>query len=113
MVNVGPGSIERIDSITFKPSGMSLIGDNNGIKYSTCETTCKSGEECELTPSAPGCVNKLDNKIIVGNGITLTTTIEAESVASAEVTRHEGTIAYNYCYDINVGQITVCKPGKC
>ena len=94
------GKIKSIESIKLTP-GDQLSSE---IKYADCSgTTSLSGSGCET----------LQKSIAIGDGlittVKLTTSYSGDTIKTS---RTNGEVTYNYCYDIDMGTITICPVGQ-
>jgi len=120
--NIGNGKIKEIYYATIKvPTITGHAADIVGrsLSYSSCEGDCSvdNGETCLIGGEYNGFNNPCDKfkqEIIVQNGLTLTTGITVnDEIEEPVVIRPTGEVSYHYCYEIDVGTITVCGPGEC
>ena len=83
------------------------------MSYAGTTSGCYKGHDCALTSEESN--GKFNNTNIVGDGLTVTAKLAVAEITDgqAHVIRPTGEVNYKYCYDINVGEITACKPGKC
>jgi hypothetical protein len=113
--NIGPGGIQKIEEITLTVPGEDEITDAS-LAYSSCVDELCGNRECVLNKDTkkPSCEDKLYEELIVQNGITVTAgyTTDGE-IDDSVILRPSGGIKYDYCYNLDIGQVTVCRPGKC
>ena len=106
ITNTYQGHIEKINSINVQLSNADYI-NGMSIDFYGCSKNANSGNPLSATIS--NC-NKLSQKTIVENGAQGTITINFDkSVENYDLQRLSGSVDYTYCYDVNVGTITV-KP---
>ena len=95
------GKINSISEISIT-SGKDLSG---GIWYSSCGSYSSSKiTNCDL----------FNKSLAIGNGLTASIRLNAtkSNLDDIELSRTTGIVKYRYCYDIDVGVITVCPIGQ-
>ena len=102
--NTWQGKIESINNITLMPPS----NLNEGVKYAKCGSDVTT----TIVPDTGDC-SILSNKLAIGDGIIgtvkLNTTYADNSI---KVERTNGIIDYTYCYDVDIGDVTVCPVGQ-
>ena len=102
IVNTGIGEISSINKLEITET---LIGSSAKLSYSRCQ----GGSV--INPDMENC-DILSTKTIVRNGITSTIRFEGidfgfDTETRAGVDRASGEVEIEYCYEVNVGTITV------
>jgi hypothetical protein len=98
------GKIKEIKEISITP-GNKLDG---GIKYASCGSDTSK----KITPNSGDC-SILSNSLAISNGLISTVKLTTDYTGDTiKVSRTNGVVKYTYCYDIDVGTITVCPVGQ-
>ncbi len=101
------GKIEKINSITIKIHKADYMSGMD-VNFYGCDATASTSDG-DLIATITNC-DKLTNPTVVGNGAQGIVKITFDnSVDSTDLQTLRGTINYTYCYNVDVGSITV-KP---